>query len=114
MSAHSGVRIVALALFVLLPATTFGQSVVGVLGIAAEVAPIEKRLQDSREITVQGYVFREGTLNGRRVVVGRSGCREGQCGDHRYAPDRSVQAVGHPVLRNRAEQSIRLCSLVMS
>ena len=27
MSAHSGVRIVALALFVLLPATTFGQSV---------------------------------------------------------------------------------------
>jgi len=73
MSAHSGVRIVALALFVLLPATTFGQSVVGVLGIAAEIAPIEKRLKDSREITVQGYVFREGTLNGRRVVVGRSG-----------------------------------------
>jgi len=37
MSAHSGVRVVALALFVLLPA------------------------------------FREGRLNGRRVVVGRSG-----------------------------------------
>ena len=37
MSAHSGVRIVALALFVLLPATTF--------------APMEKRLQDSCEIT---------------------------------------------------------------
>jgi len=73
MSAHSGVRVVALALFVLLPATTFGQSVIGVLGIAAEIAPIEKRLKDSREITVQGYVFREGTLNGRRVVVGRSG-----------------------------------------
>ena len=73
MSAHSGVRVVALALFVLLPATTFGQSVVGVLGIAGEIAPIEKRLQDSREVTVQGYVFREGTLNGRRVVVGRSG-----------------------------------------
>jgi adenosylhomocysteine nucleosidase len=73
MSAHSGVRVVALALFVLLPATTFGQSVVGVLGIATEIAPIEKRLKDSREIPVQGYVFREGTLNGRRVVVGRSG-----------------------------------------
>ena len=73
MSAHSGVRVVALALFVLLPATTFGQSVIGVLGIAAEIAPIEKRLKDSREIIVQGYVFREGTLNGRRVVVGRSG-----------------------------------------
>jgi len=73
MTAHSGVRVVALALFVLLPATTFGQSVVGVLGIAAEIAPIEKRLKDSHEIPVQGYVFREGTLNGRRVVVGRSG-----------------------------------------
>jgi adenosylhomocysteine nucleosidase len=73
MSAHSGVRVVALALFVLLPATTFGQSIVGVLGIAGEITPIEKRLEDSREVTVQGYVFREGTLNGRRVVVGRSG-----------------------------------------
>lgn len=49
------------------------QSVVGVLGIAAEVAPIEKRLQDSRETVVRGYVFHLGTLNGRQVVVGRSG-----------------------------------------
>jgi adenosylhomocysteine nucleosidase len=73
MSAHSGVRVIALALFVLLPATTLAQSVVGVLGITGEIAPIEKRLQDSREVTIQGYVFREGTLNGRRVVVGRSG-----------------------------------------
>ena len=54
MSAHSGVRIVALALFVLLPATTFGQSVVGVLGIAAEVAPIEKRLQDTARSRSRG------------------------------------------------------------
>src|SRR5262245_32466569 len=49
------------------------QSTIGVLGIAGEIAPIERRLQDSREVVVRGYVFREGTLNGRRVVVGRSG-----------------------------------------
>ena len=74
MNIHPHVRFVALAgLVLLLPASAFSQSVVGVLGIAAEIAPIEKRLEDSREITVQGYVFREGTLDGRRVVVGRSG-----------------------------------------
>ena len=45
----------------------------GVLGIATEVAPIEKRLEDSREISVRGYIFRRGTLKGRQVVVGQSG-----------------------------------------
>jgi len=49
------------------------QSIVGVLGIGREVAPIEARLQASREVPVRGYVFRVGTLNGRQVVVGRSG-----------------------------------------
>ncbi len=48
------------------------QSIVGVLGIDREVAPIEARLQGSREVPVRGYVFRVGTLNGRQVVVGRS------------------------------------------
>jgi adenosylhomocysteine nucleosidase len=68
------VRFVALTLVVaLLPAVALGQSVVGILGIDTEVAPIEKRLQNVREVPVQGYVFREGTLNARRVVVGRSG-----------------------------------------
>lgn len=43
------------------------------LGIGREVAPIEARLQDSREVAVRGYVFRVGTLNGRQVVIGRSG-----------------------------------------
>jgi adenosylhomocysteine nucleosidase len=67
-------RSVVLSLCILLvPAVTFGQSVVGVLGIDTEVAPIEKRLQNVREVPVQGYVFRQGTLNGRQVVVGRSG-----------------------------------------
>ena len=60
-------------LVLLLPASAFSQSVVGVLGIAAEIAPIEKRLEDSREITVQGTCSAKGTLDGRRVVVGRSG-----------------------------------------
>jgi adenosylhomocysteine nucleosidase len=66
-----------LATFVLLllvaPSGALAQSVVGVLGIAREIAPIEKRLQDVREVSVKGYVFRVGTLNGRQVVVGRSG-----------------------------------------
>ena len=113
MSAHSGVRIVALALFVLLPATTFGQSVVGVLGIAAEVAPIEKRLKDSREITVQGYVFREGTLNGRRVVVGRS--VQGRSMLQSSPRSSSASSSRRPSCSQEPpELSIRLCSLVMS
>ena len=57
----------------LCPAAALAQSVIGVLGIAREIVPIEKRLQDVREVTVKGYVFRVGTLNGQRVVVGRSG-----------------------------------------
>ena len=67
-------RIVA-AVFalVVVPSAAIAQSVVGVLGIAREIVPIEKRLQDVREVAVKGYVFRVGTLNGRQVVVGRSG-----------------------------------------
>jgi adenosylhomocysteine nucleosidase len=74
MSAHSAVRTITLAVLLLFfsPAA-LAQSVVGVLGIATEIPPIERRLQDSREVTVRGYVFRVGTLNGRQVVVGRSG-----------------------------------------
>lgn len=74
MSDHSGVRTITLAVLLLVyPAVALAQSVVGVLGIAAEIAPIERRLQDSREVAVRGNVFRVGTLNGRKVVVGRSG-----------------------------------------
>ena len=74
MSDHSGVRTITLAVLLLVfPTLALAQSVVGVLGIAAEVAPIERRLQDSREVAVRGYVFRVGNLNGRKVVVGRSG-----------------------------------------
>jgi adenosylhomocysteine nucleosidase len=74
MSDHSGVRTITLAVLLLVsPTLALAQSVVGVLGIATEVAPIERRLQDSREVAVRGYVFRVGNLNGRKVVVGRSG-----------------------------------------
>ncbi len=62
----------ALLLAVFAPALP-AQPVVAVLGIAEEVAPIESRLEHSREQTVRGYVFRIGALNGRQVVVGRSG-----------------------------------------
>jgi adenosylhomocysteine nucleosidase len=68
------IRVVPVTVLVLvLPGAALAQSVVGVLGIAEEVAPIEKRLQDTREVVVRGYVFRLGTLAGRQVVVGRSG-----------------------------------------
>lgn len=54
-------------------AAALAQSVVGVLGIPQEITPVEARLRDARETTVQGIVFRTGTLNGQSVVVGRSG-----------------------------------------
>lgn len=74
MSDHSGIRTITLAILLLVfPTVALAQSVVGVLGIATEIAPIERQLQDSREVAVRGYVFRVGNLNGRRVVVGRSG-----------------------------------------
>jgi len=74
MRVHLGVRAVIFALlFHVFPTAVLGQSVVGVLGIATEIAPIERRLEDSREVAVQGYVFRVGVLNGRQVVIGRSG-----------------------------------------
>ena len=49
------------------------QSIVGVLGITSEIGPIEQRLTDSREVSVHGFVFRQGSLGGRQVVVGRTG-----------------------------------------
>src|SRR5688500_10688919 len=68
------VHAITLAVLLLVcPALALGQPVVGVLGIATEIAPIERQLQDSREVAVRGYVFRVGNLNGRKVVVGRSG-----------------------------------------
>jgi len=73
MNLRRRVSAVVFAVFVALPAAALAQSTIGVLGIAAEIAPIERRIQDSREVVVQGYVFRVGTLTGRHVVVGRSG-----------------------------------------
>ncbi|OFW28587.1 MAG: hypothetical protein A3H97_05095 [Acidobacteria bacterium RIFCSPLOWO2_02_FULL_65_29] len=67
-------RLVAATLLLLVvPTTALAQSIVGILGIASEIAPIEKRLQESREVSVRGYVFRVGTLDGQQVVIGRSG-----------------------------------------
>jgi adenosylhomocysteine nucleosidase len=65
----------AVGVLVLLAVATaaWAQPIVGVLGIASEVIAVERRLTNSREVTVRGYVFRVGTLNGRPVAVGRSG-----------------------------------------
>jgi len=74
MSAYFRARVFTIAILLLVfPRGALAQSVVGILGITSEIAPIEKRLQNSREVTIRGYVFRVGTLNGRQVVVGRSG-----------------------------------------
>lgn len=74
MRIHRAFRTIALAVLLgVVPTIVFGQPIVGVLGITREIAAVEERLQDVREVTVQGYVFRVGTLNGRQVVVGRSG-----------------------------------------
>jgi hypothetical protein len=48
-------------------------ALVGVLGITSEIVPVEKRVQDGRDVTVRGFVFRQGTIGGRPVVVGRTG-----------------------------------------
>jgi len=70
---HRSIGFLALAVLLMAPLGASAQSLVGVLGIAQEVAPIEAKLEDSREVVVQGYVFHVGTLKGRPVVVGRSG-----------------------------------------
>jgi adenosylhomocysteine nucleosidase len=64
---------VALAVLLLSATVAPAQSLVGVLGMGQEAAPFEKKLRDSREVVVDGYVFHVGQLNGRPVVVGRSG-----------------------------------------
>ena len=66
-------RLLLLLLLLVAPGVAQAQSVVGILGIPTEVAPIEQRLLDTREVAIRGYVFRVGTLNSRQVVVGRSG-----------------------------------------
>lgn len=74
MSRHRTLRTLLLTLLLAMFAGAVqAQSIVGVLGIEREVAPIEARLEGSREVPVRGYVFRVGTLGGRQVVVGRSG-----------------------------------------
>lgn len=74
MTAQAGIRIGAVTVLLLVfPAGALAQSIVGVLGIAGEITPIERRLLETREVAVRGYVFRVGTLNGQQVVVGRSG-----------------------------------------
>ena len=63
----------ATLLLCVFPTTALAQSIVGILGITGGIAPIERRLQESRDISVRGYVFRVGTLDGQQVVIGRSG-----------------------------------------
>jgi len=74
MTRNCSIRTVAfLFLLIFRPTDGWPQDVIGVLGIASEIAPIERQLTDSREVVVRGYTFRRGVLDGRQVVVGRSG-----------------------------------------
>ena len=54
-------------------AQTQPPALVGVLGITSEIGPVEAQLEDPRDVSVRGFVFRQGTLAGRPVVVGRTG-----------------------------------------
>ena len=54
-------------------AQTRPPALIGVLGITSEIGPVEAQLKDSREVSVRGFVFRQGALAGRPVVVGRTG-----------------------------------------
>ena len=74
MEFHRSARSLGLtALLLFFARSAPAQPVVGVLGISREIAPIERRLQDTREVSIRGYVFRVGKLDGRSIVVGRSG-----------------------------------------
>lgn len=73
MSRRLGLSAVAVLVFLASATAAWAQALVGVVGIASEVVAVERRLQDVREVTVRGVVFRVGTLNGRQVAVGRSG-----------------------------------------
>lgn len=65
--------VLVLCLLVVSVRSAAAQPPVGVLGITREVAFVEKLVKDSREVVVRGFVFHVGTLNGRPVVVGRTG-----------------------------------------
>ena len=75
MSGMTRKLIAALTFMLLLAAAGVAQAQppVGVLGITREVAFVERLVKDSREVVVRGFVFHVGTLNGRPVVVGRTG-----------------------------------------
>jgi len=76
---NAGVRrLVTIALLLVVTgcaarAHTQPAALVGVLGITSEIVPVEKRVQDGRDVAVRGFVFRQGTIGGRPVVVGRTG-----------------------------------------
>jgi adenosylhomocysteine nucleosidase len=74
MKPRSWITVLSLTLLILCqPIAALAQPRIGVLGIADEIAPVEKRLRDMREVVVRGYVFRVGMLDGQPAVVGRCG-----------------------------------------
>lgn len=67
---------VAIAALVLLRASPSGQSAnptFAVLGVPEEIAPIERRLTDPETQRIGSTVVTTGSIDGRRIVVGRSG-----------------------------------------
>lgn len=82
LPARVPLRVVCVALLALaFPAVPSSQSagpgqdapVIGVLGIATEIASLERILTGATAQTISGTAFTAGMLNGHRVVVGRSG-----------------------------------------
>jgi adenosylhomocysteine nucleosidase len=73
MPARPLVSVIGVFVALVVATAAWAQPIVGVLGITSEVVAVERQLVDSREVAVRGHIFRVGTLNGRRVAVGRCG-----------------------------------------
>jgi adenosylhomocysteine nucleosidase len=59
------------------PAQAFAQlradRLIALIGIPAEIAPVEAKIEAPVVTRVQGFVFTSGTIEGTRVIVARSG-----------------------------------------
>jgi len=72
MSDHSGIRTITLAILLLVfPTVALAQSVVGVLGIATEIAPIERQLKECSAGSALDHSGR-GEINSRNIAASSS------------------------------------------
>jgi adenosylhomocysteine nucleosidase len=75
-SPSTTILLIVLALFAG-QATAFAQQrpgrLIALIGIPAEIAPVEAKLEAPVATPIQGFVFTSGTIDGTRIVTARSG-----------------------------------------